>query len=310
MYHLHRSLSFFTVESRRARAGDLLRVLAALLLLPVVWCGATVQAAETVLKAQPLTEGEKAEVLEKRYDEAREAFAGEDYRKAQYLSESLLKDSLEQGKISPQLFQLMGHTRYRQGDLGRAALWYMRAALFPPPSPETVQNLTHIRQKTGNLAFAANRFGDQYTSLLTRPQWMRIVTVSAWALVFSVVLFIVVRSPGWRTLFLLIGLLGLVGGALGYTGWKLRPTYERVKDLAIVTAPNAKCFTAASTTAGKVIDLPPGSQVRKLEERGAWTYMETWREETGSGAVGQMFRGWVQKDALSEFWPFDARFLD
>jgi hypothetical protein len=273
-------------------------------LLPLAWCTGSLQAAAAA------AETSAADDLAKRYEDARVAFEKGDFKKAQYVSESLLKDSLEQGKISPQLFQLMGHTRYRQGDLGRAALWYMRAALFPPPSPEITQNLSHIRGKTGNLAFAANNFADQYTSLLTRPQWMRIVVVSVWAIVFSIVLFVVIRSTGWRTLFMLIGLLGLVGGTLGFTGWKLRPTYERVKDLAIVTAPNASSYTAATTTAGKVIALPPGSQVRKLEERGAWTYVETWREDTASGAVGQMFRGWVQTDAISAFWPFDAKFLD
>lgn len=279
--------------------GSPLRVLAALVVLTLASIGGALQAAAP----------EAADDLAKRYDDARVAFEKGDFKRAQYLSESLLKDSLEQGKISPQLFQLMGHTRYRQGDLGRAALWYMRAALFPPPSPETIQNLTHIRGKTGNLAFSANSFADQYTSLLTRPQWLRIVVTSMWAIVFSVVLFFVIRSSGWRTLFMLIALLGLVAGVLGYTGWKLRPTYERVRDLAIITAPNTQSYTAATTTAGRVIALPPGSQVRKLEERGAWTYVETWREES-SGGLGQMYRGWVQNDAMSAFWPFDAKFLD
>lgn len=283
-----------------------LRLLAALVLLPLAWCGASLEAAGSPTTAS----SESADDLAKRYDDARAAFEKGDFRKAQYLSESLLKDTLEQGKISPQLFQLMGHTRYRQGDLGRAALWYMRAGLFPPRSQETMQNLAHIRGKTGNLAFAANRFSDQYTSLLTRPEWMRIVVYSAWAVVFSVVLFFVIRSSGWRTLFLVVALLGLVGGTLGIVGWKLRPTYEEVKDIAIVTSPDAQSYTAATTTAGKVIALPPGTQVRKLEEQGAWIYVETWREDSSSGAVGQMFRGWVQSDALSSFWPFDARFLD
>ncbi|QIF02139.1 hypothetical protein G5S37_11540 [Roseimicrobium sp. ORNL1] len=281
-----------------------LRLLAALVLLPLAWGGAALQA------ATPAADTENSEELAKRYEDARVAFEKGDFKKAQYLSESLLKDSLDKGKVSPQLFQLMGHTRYRQGDLGRAALWYMRAALFPPPSPETVQNLTHIRGKTGNLAFSANHVGDQYSSLLTRPQWMRIVVISLWAIVFSTVLCFVFRSAAARTLFLLLILLGLVGGSLGIIGWRLRPTFNQVKDLAIVTSPNAKSYTAASTTAGRVIDLPPGSQVRKLEERGAWTYVETWSGDPSSKDSGQMIRGWVQNDALSTFWPFDAKYLD
>ncbi len=248
------------------------------------------------------------EEFAKRYQEARAAFDGKDYTRAQYLSDALLRDSIAQGKLSPQLFQLLGHTRYRQGDLGRAALWYMRATLFPPPSPETVQNLAHIHGKTGNLSFSNNRMTDQYTSWLTRPQWMRIVIASAWVMVFSLVLFFLVRFPGSRTIFMFTTILALVVGGLGCTGWKLRPTYAEVKDLAVVTAPNTQSYTSATTTAGKVIPLPPGSQVRKLEDRGAWSYIETWREE--SAGTGQMYRGWVQNSAISPFWPFDATYLE
>lgn len=249
-----------------------------------------------------------AEDFATRYDDARAAFEKQDYTRTQYLAEALLKDSLAQGKISPQLFQLLGHTRYRQGDLGRAALWYMRASLFPPPSAETAQNLSHIHGKTGNLAFSTQKVTDQFAAWLTRSQWMRLVFISAWTLVFSLVLYFLVRFPGSRTTCFSLALIALVAGGLSLTGWFLRPTYEDVRHLAVVTAADTQSYTSATTTGGKVIALPLGSQVRKLEERGAWSYVETWRAESSDN--GQMYRGWVQNSALSAYWPFDASFLE
>ena len=102
---------------------------------------------------------------EERYDEVKTNFEKGDFTRAQYLGEAMLKD----GQISPQLFQLLGHIRYRQGDLGRAALWYSRASLFPPPVQEVRQNITHIHERTGNVRFPANTFLDQFSSRLTAP---------------------------------------------------------------------------------------------------------------------------------------------
>lgn len=254
------------------------------------------------------------EEFSKRYDAARQSFEKGDYTRTQYLAESLLKDSLEKGFVSPQLFQLLGHTRYRQGDLGRAALWYNRARMFPPPVPEIVQNLSHIKNRTGHLVFRSGSFGDQYTSLLSRTQWMRLLVVCGWTVIFSLFLFFfIVRWTWLRTLLMAAAVVALITGTMAYAGWHLHPTYDQVKDLAVVTAPNTESYTAATTTAGKagkVISLPVGSQVRRLEDRGLWSYIEVWREDREANGGGEFYRGWVQNDALAAFWPFDAKFLE
>ncbi len=69
-----------------------------------------------------------------------------------------------------------------------------------------------------------------------------------------------------------------------------------MKDIWIVTTPGTKAYTAASTTAGTIIDLPPGSQIRLLEKRGAWNYVEI------PNATDNL-RGWIEADTLTPLWP-------
>jgi hypothetical protein len=237
----------------------------------------------------------------KQYTAAQEAFEKGDYRKALSIGENIISD----GNLSPALFQLMGNTRYRQGDLGRAALWYQRAALFPPPNAETRQNLAHVHDKTGSLSFPGNTFGDQIVAYLTRTQWLAIAVCCGWVWVFfHLMAYLVVRAGELRAFMVTIGVVSLLGGIIGFTCWYYHPSYEQLKDLYVVTSPNVSAHTAASVTSGNVITLPPGSEVRKLDDRGAWCYVEI------PSSHGETNRGWVQKEILSPFWPFKPGYLE
>lgn len=237
---------------------------------------------------------------EERYAEVRTQFEKGDFSRAQHLAESLLKD----GHLSPELFQLMGHIRYRQGDLGRATLWYGRASLFPPPVPEVRQNIAHIHDRTGNLRYPANSVRDQFTARMSRTQWAHVAVTAGWVFVFAVALFYLhIRSFALRTLLMLVRVVALGIATVAACGWYWRPSYEDVGKIAVVTSPNAKAFTAATVTSGSVVALPQGSEIRKLEDRGTWCYVEIPTE-------GEFRRGWVQSEVLTPFWPFEKGYLE
>ena len=232
----------------------------------------------------------------------RAAFDGGDFPGAQKLGEALIEDML----LSPEVFQLMGHARYRLGDLGRAALWYRRASLFPPPVPEVRQNLAHIHDRTGNHSFQSNSFSDQFSAWLTRADWLRAAVFCGWVVALACALCLLhVHTIGLRALLLTLASLALMTGTVCVLGWHWHPSYARLREIAYVTKPDAKAYTAASTTSGSVVQLPPGSEVRRLEPRGAWVYIEIPSE-------GEPSRGWVQSEALSPLWPaeYDARLLE
>ena len=77
---------------------------------------------------------------------------------------------------------------------------------------------------------------------------------------------------------------------------------QRVKDVMVVTAKEVSAYTAATLTSGSVIDLPPGSQVRLLEKRGAWSYVEI---PSGTEPV----RGWVESATYTPLWPWEMALL-
>ena len=126
--------------------------------------------------------------------------------------------------------------------------------------------------------------------------------ICEWTVVFSLFIAFLLCRSGWlRTSLCTLTTLAVIVGSAGMLGWYWHPSYENVRDLAIVTASKASAYTAASTTSGSVIQLPPGSEVHKLEDRGAWCYVEIPTE-------GEHRRGWVQNEVLSPFWPADKKF--
>ncbi|MFM2167756.1 MAG: hypothetical protein RIS79_2127, partial [Verrucomicrobiota bacterium] len=70
----------------------------------------------------------EADEAAKLYQQARESLAKGEFTKAQYSAERILK--LQNAPLSADVFAILGHTRFKQDDMGRAALWYQRAALL------------------------------------------------------------------------------------------------------------------------------------------------------------------------------------
>lgn len=237
--------------------------------------------------------GARAASPEDRYRDITGALAGKDYNRAQAGAEALLGDGL----LSPELFEIMGHTRYRQGDHGRAVLWYERASLFTPRVPEIRQNLRHLDDKTRFLTFSDGSPLHAYGLLLQRDTWVLIASSGLWLLLLGAGVAIAAtngRLRGWCIAAVVLGVLLLPAGIAG-AAW--RPMgVDRVKNIFIVTSPSSKAYTAASTTSGTVIDLPPGSQIRLLEKRGAWSYVEIPNPSDN-------LRGWMEQDALTALWP-------
>lgn len=215
------------------------------------------------------------------------------FTRGQYLAESLLKKKPPQ--LSAEVFELIGHARYRQDDMGRAALWYQRAQLLNPRAPELKQNLRHLSERLRFLTFENKNQLAVLGSWLLPNEWILLATVGLWMVLLSLAwrVWVGKRTRAWPVVISVVGLIvALPSIALA----SLRPVgAERVKDISIVTVPEVRAYTAATVTSGTVIDLPPGSQVRVLEQRGAWQYVEIPDEK-------ENLRGWVEGGALTPLW--------
>lgn len=237
------------------------------------------------------------------YRQAREALEKGKFTQAQYLGESLTRK--DPPALSAAVFSLIGHARYRQEDLGRAALWYQRAQLLEPANPELRQNLRHLDEKVRFFRFQQDSPLAEWSLLLNKNTWIIAASVGVWLILLAV--FWGVLSSGRKTsggtmalVLIIAGFLVLVPSA---TLAVIRPEPDtRVKDVMVVTAREVSAYTAATVTSGSVVDLPPGSQVRLLEKRGAWTYVEI-------PSSGDPVRGWVESATYQPLWPWDAALL-
>lgn len=218
------------------------------------------------------------------------------FTRAQYLGESLTKRKPPQ--LSPEVFEIIGHSRYRQEDMGRAVLWYERAQLFNPRSPELRQNLRHLTERLRYLSFAESSPLKEWSYYLSPNEWVVLAAGGLWLALLSIA-WRIFSGKRHAVLAVVISMIGLTIAVPATALAALRPPgAERVKDIHIVTATEARAYTAATVTSGTVIDLPPGSQVRLLERRGAWGYVEIPNEP-------ESLRGWVEMGAVTPFWIWD-----
>lgn len=222
-----------------------------------------------------------------------------DFGRAQYLAEGLTKR--EPPVLGADLFEVIGHARYRQEDPGRAALWYQRAQLLDGRAPELRQNLRHLFEQYRFLSFGDTSTLAGWSLKLTLNEWLWLAAAGLWLTLLPLTWRVLSRRPAsWVLTLAACGLALLLPSAAMAA---LRPaSAERVDELHIVTAPDIRAYTAATTTSGTVIDLPPGSQVRIVEKRGAWIYAEL-------PSRPENLRGWIENRALTPLWPWEPSLI-
>lgn len=202
-------------------------------------------------------------------------------------------DLVTAGKISPDLYYNLGVAEYRVGNLGEAILWLRRASLLDRGLDEAHQNLEFLRAKIAFLEFGDSKF-DRFLRGLA-PIWMRLALASCWwlAMIAVAAALVIRRLRGYRTT-LLVSAVFLT--AAGFGIGKVRDYYQNFlapESFAIVTSPAAVAVTAPAPDSKKVIDLPPGSELRILEEAGPWSYVE----------IPGDLRGWVRAEMATPLWP-------
>ena len=233
------------------------------------------------------------------YQQAREALEKGKFTRAQYLGESLTKQ--QPPALSAAVFTLIANARYRQEDLGRAALWYQRAQLLEPVNPEVGQNLRHLDEKLRFFRFGESSPMAAASLLLGKNTWIIAASAGVWLILLTLMGWILSssRKTSSTVLALIFSLIGLLIFAPSAALAAIRPAPgDRVRDVMVVTAREVSAYTAATVTSGSVISIPPGSQVRLLEKRGAWSYVEV-------PSSPEHVRGWIESATYTPLWPWD-----
>jgi len=202
---------------------------------------------------------------------------------------------VEDGRISAELYYNLGTTRFRQDRPGEAILWMRRAQLVEPDMPEASQNLEFLRRRLAFLEFADSEVDRIIRALPKGAAWWA-ASVAFWlGLIALAGAFLVPRLRGKRGALVVLAAVSLF---LAMVAWRVELYRDRrlaPDNFAIVVGGKVAARTSPAPDAEPVIELPPGSEVRVVQESGPWRYVDI------PGGV----RGWLRREEAKPVWPIE-----
>jgi tetratricopeptide (TPR) repeat protein len=191
------------------------------------------------------------------------------------------------GPWSANLFYDLGNAYFRGNDFGRAILNYERALALEPNHPETQANLRIARDRARALELQQG-WADRLLRFATVDQYTLAAAVALWVGLFGIAALILARrrTPAMIAFSLLsLSLFALLTYALVSLDHG-----NRGESLAIVTGSDVNARLATADSAGTVLALPPGSEIKVLSQRGDWVYAE----------LPNSLRGWIPAKSLEQ----------
>ncbi len=213
-----------------------------------------------------------AETADSSFQRGNARYAASDYPGAA----AAYEEAAHAGAWSPNLFYNLGNTRFREGDFGRAILNYRRTIALERDHLEATANLRLARARTQALEFKPSP-SLHYIGLVSSNAY----TIAA-AILFWAGLLLLWRRHG-PALFL-GGLFVILAAACGFALFLLERT---TAGEAVIVAKDVQARVATTETARGLLALPPGSEVRILQQRGDWSYAE----------LPDNQRGWIDSKA-------------
>ncbi len=207
--------------------------------------------------------------------------ANSEYNAGRYAEAAELYESaVRGGETNAALFYNLGNARFRLGEMGQAILQYERALALEPQHPEAAANLQLARDKARALQLR-QMWWERISSRVTTAQSIVAVSIAFWIAAFalSAWLFSRRRSP------ITVGILVISVAVLWLAAvvLYLREAGKKGRDFAVVTAQKAEARVATADSAGTILILPPGSEIKILSTRGDWIY----------AALPNDLRGWI-----------------
>jgi tetratricopeptide (TPR) repeat protein len=182
------------------------------------------------------------------------------------------------------LFYDLGNAYFRTGDFGHTILNYERALALDPAQPEARASLQLARDQSRAIELTPS-WTETHLNFLTRDQFAWLAAAAFWGAAAIVVGFYFAQRRPIVWIFVLV-LLGTVAAGAVLVAYQLE-IGSSGRGLAIVTKKNIQARLATAESAGAVLVLPPGSEIKILSTRGDWSY----------AALPNDLRGWIPFNA-------------
>jgi len=225
--------------------------------------------------------------LQDQFNQANDAYFNRDFDKAIKLYSDLEK----RGVISGDLFYNLANTYYRQGKVGWAVYYYLKALRYHPRDRDLAANHRYVTSKR------VDQIEEPLLSRLSQSTffWMDLMTnkeLLIVAVVFYWLFFIVLTLRITRKRFVLTLMLIVLGGL----NLLILPTAvgkfysERLKKTGVIVAPVSAVYSEPAQGAIKLFDLHEGTVATVIERANGFAKIRL--------ADGK--RGWVSENDLKE----------
>ncbi|MEP7071907.1 MAG: hypothetical protein ABI839_05935 [Verrucomicrobiota bacterium] len=214
-----------------------------------------------------------AETADSSFQRGNARYAAADYPGAA----AAYEEAAHAGAWSPNLFYNLGNARFREGDFGRAILNYRRTIALERDHLEANANLRLARARTQALEFKLSP-SLHYLGLVSSNAY----TVAAAILCWAGLLLLLWRRQGLACFLGGLFITLAIGCALATFLLERAATGE-----AVILAKDVEARVATTDTARSLLALPPGSEIRILQQRGDWCYAE----------LPDSQRGWIDSKA-------------
>jgi hypothetical protein len=197
--------------------------------------------------------------------------------------------------LSPELFYNLGAAHHRAGQSGAGVLWMRRALVLDPGMAEARQSLAFLRSHLGCLEFSESGPA-RFIAALPPGFAAWSISLCVWIACLSAAAgFFLPRLRPSLPAFLALAAVLLVTAVAAHLVSRYRATTLAVENFATVLSAETDALTSPTPDAKKVIDLPPGSEVRLLQRSDKWSYVE----------IPGDLRGWVRSDTIAPVWPIE-----
>jgi tetratricopeptide (TPR) repeat protein len=186
------------------------------------------------------------------------------------------------GQRSANLFYDLGNAYFRTGRFGPAILNYERALVLDRHHPESQANLQIARDESRALELQPTWL-EQYLEYANLNEFSIAAAVAFWVGAFGIILLMFPLRRRGRALALSI----VSWSIFAVTVFAVYRIDSEMRKTAIVTDQKVQARLATADNAGRVLALPPGSEIKILSRRGDWIY----------AALPNNLRGWIPAKA-------------
>jgi len=224
------------------------------------------------------------------FDSGNKFYQEKEYSKAIDSYTQLIDDDIE----SAPLYFNLGNAYFKNGDLGHAVLFYMKAKRLAPTDEDIIHNL-EFAQRFSSIQMEGVELNPirSFMASIVDSYTLNFLSWTASLMFVLLLVFLILRfGLGQKTPIVKVGIIVFslsVLGTSGLTTFKYR--YEYLTKRAVIIAENPIIYTGASEQSDIELEAAPGLIVEVLSES----------EEFYNVLFENKRRGWIKKELIAGF---------